>query len=104
VGKFELGLGRVALRTLSVVAIVYDSQATIYSIRGRSKFWGLRPTVWLVMSSIADVLIISVLATRGLAMAPLSMSVVACEFAATIGLFLILGALKTPVFARLGLS
>ena len=104
VGKFELGLGMEALRTLSVVAIVYGSQATIYSIRGRGRLWGLRPTVWLVMSSIADVLIISVLATRGLAMAPLSMSVVACEFAAAIAFFLILGILKTPVFARLGLS
>jgi len=104
VGKFEWGLGIEALRTLSVVAIVYSSQATIYAIRGRRRFWGLRPTVWLVMSSIADLLIISVLATRGIAMAPLPVLVVACEFAAAIAFFLILSAFKIPVFARLGLS
>jgi H+-transporting ATPase len=104
VGKFEMGLGIEALRTLSVVAIVYGSQATIYAIRARCHVWGLRPTVWLVMSSIADLLIISTLATRGLAMAPLPISVVACEFAAAIAFFLILDVGKIPVFARLGLS
>jgi H+-transporting ATPase len=104
VGKFEMGLGIEALRTLCVVAIVYGGQATIYAIRGRRRFWGLRPTIWLVMSSIADLFIISTLATRGIAMAPLPMSVVACEFAAAIGFFLILDVVKTPVFARLELS
>jgi len=104
VGKFEMGFGIEALRTLSVVAIVYGSQATIYAIRGRRHFWGLRPSMWLVMSSIADLLIISTLATRGIAMAPLSMSVVACEFAAAIAFSLILNGIKIPVFARLGIS
>jgi H+-transporting ATPase len=104
VGKFEMGLGIEALRTLSVVAIVYGNQATIYAIRGRRHFWGLRPSMWLVMSSIADLLIITTLATRGIAMAPLSMSVVACEFAAAIAFSLILDGIKIPVFARLGIS
>ena len=104
VGKFKMGLGIEALRTLSVVAIVYGSQATIYAIRGRHDFWGLRPTVWLIMSSIADLLIISILATRGIAMAPLPILVVACEFAAAIAFFSILSTLKIPVFTRLGLS
>ena len=104
VGKFEMGLGIDALRTLSVVAIVYGSQATIYAIRSRRHFWGLRPSMWLVMSSIADLLIITTLATRGIAMAPLSMSVVACEFAAAIAFSLILDGIKIPVFARLGIS
>jgi H+-transporting ATPase len=104
VGKFEMGLGVEALRTLSVVAIVYGSQATIYAIRGRRHFWGLRPSMWLVMSSIADLLIITTLATRGIAMTPLSMSVVACEFAAAIAFSLILDGIKIPVFARLGIS
>ncbi len=104
VGKFELGLGIEALRTLSVVAVVYGSQATIYAIRGRRHFWGLRPTIWLALSSVADLLIISTLATRGIAMASLPISIVAGEFAATIGFFLILDAVKIPVFERLGLS
>ena len=101
VGKFELRLGIEALRTLSVVAIVFGSQATIYAIRERGHLWGLRPSMWLVCSSIADVLIISTLAIFGIAMAPLPFPVVAGEFAAALGFALLLDGVKIPVFARL---
>jgi H+-transporting ATPase len=104
VGKFEMRFGIEALRTLSVVAIVYGSQATIYALRARRHLWGLRPTVWLVASSVADILIISTMALRGIAMAPLPVSVLAVEFAAAIGFWLILDGVKIPVFARLGIS
>jgi H+-transporting ATPase len=103
-GKFELRLGTVALQTLSVVAIVFGSQATIYAIRERRHLWGLRPTIWLVMSSIADILIIATLAVRGIAMAPLPLAVVASEFGAAVLFWLALDAIKIPVFARLGIS
>jgi H+-transporting ATPase len=104
VGKFEIGLGVDALRTLCAVSIVYASQATLYAIRGRHHLWGLRPTILLVLSSVADLLIISTLALRGIAMAPLPFSVVASEFAAAIVFGLILIGVKMPVFARLEIS
>ncbi|WP_082125317.1 HAD-IC family P-type ATPase [Silvibacterium bohemicum] len=104
VGKFELRLGIAALQTLSVVAIVYGCQATIYAIRERRHLWGLRPTIWLVSSSAADILIISTLALRGIAMAPLPISVLACEFAAAVVFGLILDGLKIPIFARLKIA
>ena len=104
VGIYKLKLDIAALRTVSVVAIVYGSQAIIYAIRARRRLWGLRPTLWLVLSSIADILIITMLANRGIAMAPLPLSVLACEFAAAIVFGAILDAVKIPVFARLQLS
>ena len=104
VGKFKLGLGVEELRTLSVVSIVYGSQATIYVIRGRRHLWGLRPTIWLVLSSAADLLIISTLAIGGIVMAPLPVAVVAGEFAAAIVFGLVLDVVKIPVFARFGIS
>jgi H+-transporting ATPase len=104
VGKFELGLGINALRTLSVVAIVYGSQATIYAIRERHHLWGLRPTIWLVLSSVADLTIISTLAVCGFAMTALPLGVVAGEFAAALVFGLILSTVKIPVFSRLGIS
>jgi H+-transporting ATPase len=66
--------------------------------------WGLRPTIWLVLCSIGDILIITVLASRGIAMAPLPLSTLACEFAAAIVFGLILDGVKIPVFARLGIA
>jgi H+-transporting ATPase len=103
-GKYVLGFGIETLRTLSVVAIVFGSQATIYVLRARRHLWGLRPTVWLVASSAADLLIIATLAIRGIAMAPLPVPVLAGEFAAAIVFGLILDGVKIPVFAHLGIS
>jgi H+-transporting ATPase len=104
VGKFELHLSIAALQTLSVVGIVFGSQATTYVIRGRQHLWGLRPSVWLVLSSVADVFIISTLAVLGIAMAPLPVTVIACEFAAAIAFGAMLDVVKIPVFARLRIS
>lgn len=104
VGKFELHLDVAALQTLSVVGIVFGSQATTYVIRGRQHLWGLRPSVWLVLSSVADVLIISALAVLGIAMAPLPIAIVASEFAAAIAFGAVLDVVKIPVFSRLHIS
>jgi H+-transporting ATPase len=104
VGKFQLHLDIAALQTLSVVGIVFGSQATTYVIRGRQHLWGLRPSVWLVLSSIADVLIISILATFGIAMAPLPIALIAAEFGAAFVFGAILDIVKIPVFARLRIS
>jgi H+-transporting ATPase len=104
VGKFELHLSIAALQTLSVVGIVFGSQATTYVIRGRQHLWGLRPSVWLVLSSAADVLIISALAVLGIAMAPLPIAIVASEFAAAIAFGAVLDVVKIPVFSRLQIS
>jgi H+-transporting ATPase len=104
VGKFELRLGIDGLRTLAVVAIVFGSQATIYALRDRQHLWGLRPSVWLVSSSVADVLIISTLATLGIAMSPLPMWVVGGEFAAAVAFGALLDLIKIPVFGKLRIS
>ncbi|MGA8672014.1 MAG: HAD-IC family P-type ATPase [Terracidiphilus sp.] len=104
VGKYELHFGVEALQTLCVVGIVFGSQATTYVIRGRQHLWGLRPSVWLVLSSVADVLIISTLALLGIAMTPLPLAVIASEFAAAIVFGVLLDVIKIPVFARLRIS
>ncbi len=104
VGKFQLHLGIEALQTLSVVGIVFGSQATTYVIRGRQHLWGLRPSIWLVLSSVADILIISTLAALGIAMAPLPIAVTASEFAAVIAFGAILDVVKIPIFARVRIS
>ncbi len=96
--------GLISDRTLCVVGIVFGSQATTYVIRGRQHLGGLRPSIWLVLSSVADVLIISTLALTGIAMAPWPTAVLAGEFAAAIVFGARLDLFKIPVFARLRIS
>jgi H+-transporting ATPase len=104
IGKYRLHLGIEGLQTLSAVGIVFGSQATTYVIRGRQRLWGLRPSIWLVLSSIADVLIISTLAALGIAMAPLPVAIIAGEFAAAVVFGAILDIAKIPLLARLQIA
>jgi H+-transporting ATPase len=104
VGKFEMELGVEALRTLSVVAIVYGGQATLYAIRGRRHMWGLRPPIWMLIASAADVVIISTMALCGIAMAALPLHVLVITLGAS-GLYgVVLAGAKLPVFSCLRIS
>ena len=102
IGKSKLGLGIDSLRTLTFVALVFGGQATLYAIRDRRHFWGSRPSVWLAVSSLADILIASTLAIGGIAMTSLPIFVVASTLAAALLLAGVMAAVKVPVFARLG--
>ena len=101
VGKFEMGFGIAALRTLAFIALVFGSQATLYAIRQRRHMWGFRPSLWLVLSSVGDVVIAAVLAIGGVAMRPIPAMAVAGTLAAATALAVVLDLVKVPVFARL---
>jgi H+-transporting ATPase len=104
IGKSGMNLGTEALRTLAFAALVFGSQATIHAVRERRHLWGSRPSLWLAASSVADVLIASILAVGGIAMAPLPALMVAGTLAAAVVLTFTLDAVKVPVFARLGIT
>jgi H+-transporting ATPase len=104
VGKFEMGLGIDALRTLAFTVLVFGSQATIYAIRQRRHLWGSRPSRWLVASSVTDVLIASILSIEGIAMTPLPAWIVAGTFAAAAVLAVILDSVKVPAFRYLNIA
>jgi H+-transporting ATPase len=54
-----------------------------------------------VLSSVADMLIISTLAVLGIAMAPLPIMLIASEFGAAIAFGVVLDVVKIPLFTRL---
>jgi H+-transporting ATPase len=101
VGQFGMHLGIEALRTLAFTALVFGSQATIYAIRQRRHLWGSRPSLWLAVSSITDVVIASILAVGGIAMTPVPATVVAGTLTAAAVFAFVLDVVKIPVFARL---
>ena len=103
-GQYRMHLPIATLRTLCVISVVYGSQAVTYAVRDRQHFRGLRPTKWLVASSCADVLFISLLAVRGLGMARLPPFTLLMELLAAIAFGLALNAVKIPVFRRMKIS
>jgi H+-transporting ATPase len=103
-GAYRMGYDIEALRTLAFVVIVFGNQATTYTNRERRRLWSSRPSFWLVVSSVADLMIASTLAIAGIAMTPLPALVVAGTLAAGIVFAVILDLAKVPLFARLGIA
>jgi H+-transporting ATPase len=103
-GKFRMGLGIDALRTMALVALVFGSEATLYAIRERRRLWSSHPSLWVIVSSVCDVLIISTLATRGIAMTPVPLFVVGGTLGAAAVFAFILDFVKVPVFNRLSIA
>lgn len=101
VGFYLLHLDTDALRTLTLVTIVYNGQAVFYVARERRRIWSSRPSLILVLSSIADLSIVTILASNGLLMAPLAPQIIGALFLAAVSLAFVLDQVKVWLFARL---
>jgi H+-transporting ATPase len=104
IGKFWLGFGIDSLRTLAALLTVFTSQALFYVARERRHLWASRPSTWFIASSVIDASIISVLALRGIFMAPLSSEVVGVVACSAVALAIVLDFVKLAAFKRLGLA
>jgi len=103
-GIYRMGFSITRLQTLAFITIVFGNQATTYTNRERRHLWSSRPSVWLIGSSVLDVLIASTLAIGGIAMASLPASVVTGTLVAAAVFAIVLDLLKVPIFRRLGIQ
>jgi H+-transporting ATPase len=103
-GFYRLGYGIETLRTLCFVVIVFGNQATTYNNRERRRLWSSRPSWWLIVSSVIDLLIASTLAIGGIAMEPLPLSIVSGTLALAIAFAVLLDFVKVPILRRLDIA
>jgi H+-transporting ATPase len=104
IGKFQLCLGIETLRTLAFLVIVFGNQATTYTNRTRQCLWSTRPSIWLVFSSVADLIIASTMANRGIAMAPLPLPVMGGTLVGAVVFAFIVDVAKVPIFDQLRIA
>jgi H+-transporting ATPase len=103
-GIHTLGFATAQLQTLAFIVIVFGNQATTYNNRVRLSLWSSRPSGWLIVSSVVDILIASALAISGLAMTSIPAWVVMGTLAAAAGFAVLWDFAKVPVFRRLNIS
>jgi H+-transporting ATPase len=84
-----------------MVTLVFSGQAIFYVVRERKRLWSSRPSLIVILCSIADLLIVPTMAVDGLLMDPLPISIVAEIFLACIALAFVLDQVKVAIFARL---
>jgi len=103
-GKFWLGLDTGALQTLVVVTLVFSGQAVFYVSREREHIWSSRPGRWLILSSVVDLTIITVLASGGVLMTALPIIIICGVFAMAVILAMALDSVKFALFQRLAIA
>ena len=103
-GAYWMGFGIAALRTLAFVVIVFGNQATTYTNRERRRLWSSRPSIWVMVSSVGDLLLASFFAIAGIAMTPLPAMVVAGVLLAAVVFAVLVDFIKVPLFRRLRIS
>ena len=101
VGKFGLGLDTDRLRTFTVVILVFSGQAVFYVARERQHMWSSLPGRWLLISSVIDLSIVSLLAANGILMTALPIAILAGVFAAAAMFAVALDFVKVMLFTRL---
>lgn len=103
-GVYSLKLDIGALRTLAFLLIVFGNQASFYVDRERQHLWTSRPSRWVIMSSIADLLIASTLAIGGIAMSPLPAWLVGTTIGGAAFFAFVWDVVKVPLFVRLKIT
>jgi H+-transporting ATPase len=101
IGWRQLGLQNHGLRTLAAVTLVCSSQAIFYVVRDRQSLWSSWPSRWVLLSSLADVTLIALLAGTGTLMHSLPWPVIGLVILASVLFAVLLDAVKAFAFPRL---
>ena len=102
-GRDLLHLPLPQLQTLVFVMLVFTGQGNVYLVRERRHFWESWPSRWLVLSSCADIVAVSLLATKGILMAAISPVLIAGLLAIVLVFLTLVDFLKVWIFRSLDL-
>ena len=86
------------LQTLMFVMLVFSGQGTVYLVRERGHFWHSRPSKWLLISSLSDIAVVSLLASAGILMAPVKLEWVAILLGLVLAYLFAVDFLKIRIF------
>jgi len=100
VGAFAIGLSAGQLQTLTLIMLVFATQGLIYILRERGPLWRSCPSPLMMLFSLADIAVISFLATSGTLMRPLPLAVVVATLAVTVVFILLLDRVKIAILSR----
>ena len=100
-GRYWLQLPLPQLQTLVFITLVFTGQGTVYLVRQRQNFWKSRPSKWLALSSAADVVVVSFLASRGILMEAIPPVVVFGVLIACGGYLVAVDFVKTDILKKL---
>jgi H+-transporting ATPase len=100
-GSVELKLNLSQLQTMLFLALVFSGQGTIYLVRERRHLWSSCPGQWMILASILDFILVGFLATQGILMAAIPLSLVLSTLAIILLFLVVLDFWKVRLFKSL---
>lgn len=100
-GSAELKLSLGQLQTMLFLALVFSGQGTVYLVRERRHLWSSAPGQWMMLASILDFILVGFLASRGILMAAISLSLVLYILAIILLFLVLLDFWKVQLFSYL---
>ena len=88
------------IQALMFAYLMYTAQMTIYLSRTPGRCWSLRPGRFVVLATVGNIIIATVLAAGGFLMTPVSLTLLAIMFALVLLATLLLDQIKIWLFAR----
>ncbi len=98
-----LNLDNNQIHTFIFDMLVFSGQFTIYMVRERGRFWNSRPSRWLLIASIADILFISFISFMGILVTAIPGIDVILVLALTFIFMAVIDLVKNFVFRHYGL-
>ena len=103
-GRHWLHLPLRQLQTLIFLLLVFTGQGNVYLVRTSHHFWQSRPSRWLLLASVLDILLVVVLATQGILMTALTPTLVAGLLLVVLVYMGLLDLVKVRLFRYLALQ
>lgn len=85
-------------QTMMFIMLVFTGQAVVYTVRERHHFWSSLPNKWMLIGTFADLIVVVLLATKGILMTPISFKAVLFVFGTVLVFLPMLDFLKLKVF------
>jgi len=101
-GRDFLRLPLPQLQTLIFVMLVFTGQSNVYLVRERNHLWRSRPSRWLMLSTVMDLIVVSLLAAQGVLMAAIPWRLIGALFLLVCAFALAADAAKIRIFRRFG--
>jgi H+-transporting ATPase len=97
-GRDVLNLPLGELQTLIFTMLVFSGQGTIYLVRERDHFWSSYPSRSLVLSSLIDIAIVTLIVTLGFLVTPLPLVYILTLLGVIIAYLVLVDFIKVQVF------
>lgn len=77
VANYLLHLSLGQMQTLMFVMLVFTGQANVYLVRERHHFWNSRPSRWMLLGTLVDIILVGIFASQGILMTAIPLTYIA---------------------------